>query len=125
MFHPIERIALAALDRPAKAAEWLRIVDGLHADPGFWWLDSALETERLGRHSFAGSDPYLRLSARVTGGGESLVEIDVQRGVRAGLDRGYHRVEADPIETPARSCHARTPSSTRPGRRAARAPKMA
>ena len=99
MFHPIERIALAALDRPAQAAEWLRIVDGLHADPGFWWLDSALEAGRLGRTSFAGTDPYLRLSARVARDGDALVEIDVQRGVRAGLDRGYHRVEADPIET--------------------------
>lgn len=98
MFHPTERIALAALDRPAQAAEWLRIVDGLHADPGFWWLDSALETGRLGRYSFAGADPYLRLSARATGPGRSEVEIDVRRGVRAGLDRGFHRVEADPID---------------------------
>ncbi|MBB83934.1 MAG: aminodeoxychorismate synthase, component I [Deltaproteobacteria bacterium] len=99
MFHPIERIALAALDRPAQAAEWLRIVDGVHADPGFWWLDSALEDGRLGRFSFVGANPYLRLSARVAADGHSSVEIEVDRGVRAGLDRGYHRFEADPIET--------------------------
>ncbi|MEM9174885.1 MAG: aminodeoxychorismate synthase component I [Myxococcota bacterium] len=99
MFRPIERIALAALDRPAQRGEWLRIVDGLHADPGFWWLDSALEGGRLGRYSFAGADPYLRLSARVAEDGDTSVEIEVERGVRAGLDRGYHRVVADPIET--------------------------
>ena len=98
MFHPTERIALAALDRPAQASEWLRIVDGLHADPGFWWLDSALETGRLGRYSFAGADPYLRLTARADAEGTPVVEVDVARGVRAGLDRGFHRVEADPID---------------------------
>jgi len=93
MFHPSERIALAALDRPVSPTEWLRIADGLHADPGFWWLDSALAEGRLGRTSFAGADPYLWLTAR---GGS--VEIDVRRAVRAGLDRGFHRFEADPID---------------------------
>ncbi len=93
MFHPSERIALAALDRPAGRAEWLRVVDGLHAVPGFWWLDSALEDGRLGRFSFAGADPYLWLTAR---GNE--VEIDVQREVRAGLAPGFHRFRTDPID---------------------------
>jgi len=93
MFHPSERIALAALDRPATAAEWLRVVDGLHARPGFWWLDSALEDGRLGRFSFAGADPYLWMTARA---GE--VDIDVQRSVRPGLSRGFHRFETDPID---------------------------
>ncbi len=94
MFHPVERIALAAFDRPLAALDWLRVVEGLHGVPGFWWLDSALEDERLGRLSFAGADPYLVLRAS---GRE--VEIDVRRAVRSGLDRGFHRVEADPIET--------------------------
>lgn len=94
MFHPTERIALAALDRPASLADWLRLVDGLHAEPGFWWLDSALPDERLGRLSFAGADPYLRLTAR-----DGTVEIDVRRGVRAGVAPGFHRFEADPLET--------------------------
>ena len=49
MFRPAERIALAALDRPLTQAEWLQLVEGLHAEPGFWWLDSALEDGRLGR----------------------------------------------------------------------------
>jgi len=93
MFHPSERIALAALDRPATQADWLRVVDGLHAEPGFWWLDSALEEGRLGRFSFAGADPYLWLTAR---GVE--VEIDVRREVRAGLGRGFHRIETDPVD---------------------------
>jgi hypothetical protein len=64
MFHPSERIAIATLDRPASSTDWLRVVEGLHAEPGFWWLDSALEDGRLGRRSFAGADPYLRLTAR-------------------------------------------------------------
>lgn len=106
MFHPVERIALAALDRPLAPTDWLRVVDGLHADPGFWWLDSALEDERLGRLSFAGADPYLVLSAR---GRE--VEIDVRRAVRGGLGRGFHRIDADPIET-ARSLLPRADSIT-------------
>jgi para-aminobenzoate synthetase component 1 len=93
MFHPSERIALAALDRPASPADWLRVVDGLHAEPGFWWLDSALEDGRLGRLSFAGTDPYLSLAAW---GDE--VEIDIRRGVRAGMGRGFHRFETDPID---------------------------
>jgi len=93
MFYPSERIALAALDRPASRADWLRVVDGLHAEPGFWWLDSALEDGRLGRFSFAGADPYLWLTAR---GLE--VEIDVRRDVRAGLKRGFHRIETDPVD---------------------------
>jgi para-aminobenzoate synthetase component 1 len=93
MFQPSERIALAALDRPASPSEWLRVVSGLHDEPGFWWLDSALPDGRLGRHSFAGADPYLWLNAR---GRE--VELEVRRDVRPGLSRGFHRFDADPIE---------------------------
>ncbi len=94
MCKPSLQIALAALDRPAKPVEWLRIVEGLHLEPGFWWLDSALPDARLGRHSFAGANPYLWLHAR---GGE--VEIDVRRDVRPGLAKGFQRLEADPIDT--------------------------
>jgi para-aminobenzoate synthetase component 1 len=104
MFQPSERIALAALDRSAASSQWLRVVAGLHAKSGFWWLDSALPDGRLGRHSFAGADPYLWLSAR---GGE--VELDVRREVRPGLRRGFHRFEADPIDC-ARSLLPRTDS---------------
>ena len=84
MFQASERIALAALDRHASPSEWLRVVSGLHDEPGFWWLDSALPDGRLGRHSFAGADPYLWLNAH---GRE--VELEVRRDVRPGLPRGY------------------------------------
>jgi len=93
MFQSTERIALAALDRPAAPAEWLRAVAGLHGDPGFWWLDSASPDRRLARMSFAGADPYLWLRAY---GDE--VEIGVRRGVRPGLAPGFHRLETDPID---------------------------
>ncbi len=104
MFHPSMRIALAALDRPATPDVWLRLIDGLHAEPGFWWLDSALSGARLGSHSFAGANPYLWLHAR---GNE--VEIDVRRAIRPGLEKGLHRIEADPIDC-ARSLLPRTDS---------------
>lgn len=93
MFQSSFRIALAALDRPASQAQWLDLVTGLHEEPGFWWLDSALQDGRLGRFSFAGANPYLWLRSR---GAE--VEIEVERGVRPGLTPGYHRYRADPIE---------------------------
>ncbi len=93
MFKPGERIALAALDRPATPSAWLQLVDGLHAEPGFWWLDSALCDGRLGRFSFAGADPYLWVRGR---GGR--VEIDVLRPVRPGLARGSHQLDSDPFD---------------------------
>lgn len=93
MFRSTERIALAALDRPARPAQWLAVVAGLHGDPGFWWLDSASPDRRLARMSFAGADPYLWLRAY---GDE--VEIGVRRGVRPGLPPGFHRLETDPID---------------------------
>jgi len=104
MFQPSSRIALAALDRPATQDDWLRVVEGLHARAGFWWLDSALPDARLGRHSFAGADPYAWLRSR-----SAEVEIDVRREVRPGLAKGFHRIEADPIEC-ARSMLPRTDS---------------
>ena len=93
MFKPSERIALAALDRPAAEAEWLRLVEVLHARPGFWWLDSALRDDRLGQLSFAGSDPYLWLRSE-----GNDVEIEVLRPIRPGLAAGTHRTVTDPIE---------------------------
>ena len=93
MFKPGERIALAAHDRPATPSAWLQIVEGLHAESGFWWLDSALCDGRLGRFSFAGSDPYLWLRGRGT-----RVEVDVLRAVRPGLARGSHQLDSDPFD---------------------------
>ncbi len=93
MFRTTERIALAALDRPARPGQWLEVVAGLHGDPGFWWLDSASPDRRLARMSFAGADPYLWMRAY----GDEL-EIGVRRGVRPGLPPGFHRLETDPID---------------------------
>ncbi len=104
MSQPSLRIALAALDLPAKPADWLRIVEQWHAEPGFWWLDSASTDARLGRYSFAGADPYLTLQAR-----GSEIEIDVRREARPGFTCGVHRHAGDPIEF-ARSLLPRTDS---------------
>jgi para-aminobenzoate synthetase component 1 len=102
MFELTLPIAVAAFDRPATPSDWLRVVDRLHPEPGFWWLDTALRDDRLGRTSFAGANPYLWLHAR---GDE--VEIDVRRAVRPGLAVGRHQNRADPIEF-ARSLLPRT-----------------
>jgi aminodeoxychorismate synthase component I len=97
-------MALAALDRPASLDEWLRLVEEMHGETGFWWLDSALPNARFGRYSFAGTDPYLCLRAR---GSEIL--LDVRRAVWSGLEYGVTRLESDPIEI-ARSLFPRTDS---------------
>jgi para-aminobenzoate synthetase component I len=113
MFKPFERIALAAQDRQATQSEWLTLIDSLHAESGFWWLDSAMVGGQLGHLSFAGVDPYLWLRSWGT-----CVEIDVQREIRADLARGVHRSMADPIEV-ARNLLPRADSvlySTRSGR---------
>ena len=104
MFKPGERIALAALDRPATPAAWLRLVDGLHAEPGFWWLDSALCDGRLGRFSFAGADPYLWLRGR---GGR--VEIDVLRPVDPGSPGARTSSIRIPSIVRGRCCRGRIP----------------
>lgn len=119
MFRSRERIALAALDRPAQPDDWLWIVEGIRSEPGFWWLDSASSDRRLARTSFAGTDPYLWLRAY---GDE--VEIGVRREVRPGLAPGFHRLETDPIDC-ARSLLPRADSilwSTRAGSQAGRSP---
>ncbi len=93
MSEPSMRIALAAQDRPLKPSEWLRAVSGFHDRPGFWWLDSAMTDHHLGRHSFAGADPYMWFHAR-----GDAAEIDVRRDIRPGLTRGRHRIDGDPID---------------------------
>ncbi len=116
MFEPSERIALAALDRPAREADWLALVEAWRETPGFWWLDSARRDGRLGSLSFAGADPYLWLQAR----GASL-ELEVTRRVRPGLATGARRVVGDPIDA-ARALLPRADSllySTRRGGRSA------
>jgi para-aminobenzoate synthetase component 1 len=58
-----------------------------------WLLESALPSERLGRFSFAGCDPYLVLRARGT-----CVELECLREARPGLRRGRVTLEADPFD---------------------------
>jgi aminodeoxychorismate synthase component I len=48
----------------APGRDWLALVAGLAARPGFWWLDSALAQPPLGRFSFAGAVPWCVLRAR-------------------------------------------------------------
>jgi len=93
MFEPGERIALAAIDRPARPSDWLRVVEDLQTRPGFWWLDSALPDARLGRFSFAGADPYLWLRGRAR-----RIEIEVLRPVRPGLSPGLRTLDGDPFD---------------------------
>ncbi|MFP6654242.1 MAG: anthranilate synthase component I family protein, partial [Myxococcota bacterium] len=114
---PPVQIALAALDRPIEPIQWLRIVDALHAEPGFWWLDSALPDARLGRYSFVGTDPYLRLQAR-----GSEIEVDVRRDVRPGFSIGTQIIREDPFRFVRSlfprmdSCvHSTRPSATQKG----------
>ena len=104
MIQPPSLIAVAAADGSATQSDWLRLVDRSHDEPGFWWLDSALPGRRLGRFSFAGSDPYLCLAARGT-----RVTLEVRRAIRPGLAIGIEKFDADPIEV-ARSLLPRTDS---------------
>ncbi|HEU4431721.1 MAG TPA: aminodeoxychorismate synthase component I [Myxococcota bacterium] len=55
--------AFSALPLPA-SVDWLALVAGLAARPGFWWLDSALARAPLGRFSFAGAEPFCALRIR-------------------------------------------------------------
>jgi aminodeoxychorismate synthase component I len=71
----------------------LELFERLRADPFPWLLDSALPSERLGRYSFAGADPYLVLRAR-----GSSVELDCRRAVRPGLEPGRAVFDADPLD---------------------------
>jgi para-aminobenzoate synthetase component 1 len=71
----------------------LDLFERLRSDPYPWLLDSALPSERLGRHSFAGADPYLVLRAR----GPS-VELRCRRAVRPGLEPGRAAFDADPLD---------------------------
>jgi aminodeoxychorismate synthase component I len=57
-----------------------------------WLLDSALRSERLGRHSFAGADPW----AVVRAWGDRVV-VDVLRAVRPGLRTGRSELTGDPF----------------------------
>jgi aminodeoxychorismate synthase component I len=93
MHPPPVQIALAMFDRPIEPIQWLQIVEAMHLRPGFWWLDSALPDARLGRYSFVGTNPYLRLQAR-----GSDIEIEVWRDIRPGFSIGTRQIQGDPID---------------------------
>jgi aminodeoxychorismate synthase component I len=64
-------VAFSAQPLPP-SVDWLALVAGLAARPGFWWLDSALVRAPLGRFSFAGTEPFCAFRVR---GGRSELEI--------------------------------------------------
>lgn len=86
------RTALATREIAA-SADACAVLEALRGAPYPWLLDSARCDGRLGRYSFAGSDPYLVL--RVRGRRSAL---DCRRGVRPDLPEGRSVVEGDPFE---------------------------
>jgi aminodeoxychorismate synthase component I len=76
-----------------RGTNWLRIVGGLHARPGFWWLDSALVDARLGRFSFAGAEPWCVLRCH----GSRHVR-EVLRAIRPGVAPGRIVAWGDPLD---------------------------
>jgi len=99
----VVRRELFAAPEPWEAIEWLR----QGANP--WLLDSALRSDRLGRHSFAGADPWAVL--RLWG---DRLELDCVRAVHPGWSRGSTELRADPFEV-ARACLPRVPPDIVPG----------
>jgi aminodeoxychorismate synthase component I len=91
MFHLPGASACASRDL-FPDGDLLDLFERLRADPFPWLLDSALPSARLGRHSFAGADPYLVMRAR-----GSNIEIDCRRAVRPGLAPGRAVFDADPL----------------------------
>jgi aminodeoxychorismate synthase component I len=83
----VDRVELRPAPGPPEAFEALRA----GAEP--WLLESALRSQRLGSHSFAGADPWLVLRAW----GERL-EIECRRAVRPDLPVGRQLWRGDPLE---------------------------
>ena len=84
--------ASVCLREIAVPCDAVALCESLQAEPYPWLLDSALQDGRLGRYSFAGSDPYLVVRAF----GER-VELECRRAVRPGLSPGSHSVSGDPL----------------------------
>jgi para-aminobenzoate synthetase component 1 len=86
--------ALREISPPRDPIAVFEILRG-DAAPGTpcWLLESALPSEKLGRYSFAGVDPYLVMRAR-----GNRAELFCRRGVRPGLAPGHRRLEGDPFE---------------------------
>jgi aminodeoxychorismate synthase component I len=88
-----ERTAILRWDEidPARC-DLVEIFEGLRVEACPWWLDSALQDDRLGRFSFAGADPWL--VARVYG---DRLEVHCRRPV-PGLSAGMHVLHGDPFD---------------------------
>jgi para-aminobenzoate synthetase component I len=84
------RVAIREIPAPPP---WRGLLERVRAAPGFWLLESALPTQRLGRFSFAGADPYLVMRAF----GDRL-ELDVRRPVRPDLPPGRVQMHAHPLD---------------------------
>jgi aminodeoxychorismate synthase component I len=84
--------ALVASRELSPAAGLLARFEVLRRQPYPWLLDSSLPSERLGRWSFAGADPYAVLRVR----GERC-ELECRRAVRSGLPVGRRSLRADPL----------------------------
>ncbi|MCZ6784425.1 MAG: aminodeoxychorismate synthase component I [Proteobacteria bacterium] len=84
--------ALHRVELP-RSTDLLSAADRLQADCYPWLLDSALTDSRLGRSSFAGSDPYLVVRAF-----GDRIELDCRRAVRPGWTVGRSVVEHDPLD---------------------------
>jgi para-aminobenzoate synthetase component 1 len=84
--------ALASVEiRPAPGPP--AALAALRDRPEPWLLESALPSERLGRYSFAGADPWLVLRAF----GERI-EIDCRRAARPGVVPGRRVERGDPLD---------------------------
>jgi para-aminobenzoate synthetase component 1 len=66
---------------PTGQRDWLRLVGGLRERRSFFWLDSASQTARNGRFSFAGAEPFAE--ARVRG---ARIERQIHRDPGFGAD---------------------------------------
>jgi para-aminobenzoate synthetase component 1 len=99
----VASVAIAPGPEPLEAFESLRAL----AQP--WLLESSLRGEPLGRHSFAGADPWAVLRAF----GDD-VEIECRRPLWPELAPGRHRLRADPLEV-VRSLLPPAPAGASPG----------
>jgi len=87
------RTALVCRELPWRG-DLLAAFERLRDDPYPWLLESSLPDGRLGRFSFAGSDPYALLRAR-----DARIEIECRRSVGGGLETGRVAAVGDPLET--------------------------
>jgi anthranilate/para-aminobenzoate synthase component I len=84
---------VCAVQQAGRERDWRESIETLRQAPLFWGLDSAQESPRLGRYSFAGADPYL-----VVRGFGDRTEVEVRRAARPDLERGRSVLHDDPLD---------------------------